>query len=88
MEKNDSSCFILRNLNLENIEEVISETYHQQGASRPPRKPIGIFKALILKRVKQIPSDRELYRRLNNDQDLRKICNIEDYEKTSSAISR
>ena len=27
------------------------------------RNPVGIFKALIVKRLRQIPSDRELYRR-------------------------
>jgi IS5 family transposase len=77
MEKTESSCSILRRLNLDDIEEVVSEVYHQEGAGRPPRKPIGIFKALIVKRVKQIPSDRELYRRLWNDPDLREICDIE-----------
>jgi len=71
----------LRSLNLDNIEEVVSEAYHQEGAGRPPRKPIGIFKALIVKRVKQIPSDRELYRRLWYDQDLREICDIEAEQK-------
>jgi transposase len=81
MEKNESSCSILRSLNLDDIEETLSEAYHQDGAGRPPRKPIGIFKALIVKRVKQIPSDRELYRRLWNDEDLREVCDIEEYEK-------
>ncbi|MGA2683087.1 MAG: transposase, partial [Candidatus Bathyarchaeia archaeon] len=81
MEKNESSCSILRSLNLDDIEETLSEAYHQEGAGRPPRKPIGIFKALIVKRVKQIPSDRELYRRLWNDEDLREVCDIEEYEK-------
>ena len=81
MEKNESSCSILRSLNLDDIEEVVSEAYHQEGAGRPPRKPIGIFKALIVKRVKQIPSDRELYRRLWYDQDLREVCDIEAEQK-------
>ena len=76
-----SSCSILRSLNLDNLEEAVSEGYHQKGAGRPPRKPIGIFKALIMKRVKQISSDKELYRRLSNDPDLREVCDIEDYEK-------
>jgi hypothetical protein len=49
---------------LDDIEEVVSDAYYQEGAGRPPRKSIGIFKALIVKRVKQIPSDRELYRQL------------------------
>jgi transposase len=81
MEKNESSCSILQSLNVDDIEETIEEPYHHKGAGRPPRKPIGIFKALIVKRVKQIPSDRELYRRLWNDEDLREVCNIEENEK-------
>ena len=81
MEKTASSCSILRSLKLDNIEETLTEAYHKTGAGRPPRKPIGIFKALIAKRVKQIPSDRELYRRLWTDEDLREICDIEEYQK-------
>jgi transposase len=81
MEKNESSCSILRSLNLDDIVEVVSEAYHQEGAGRPPRKPIGMFKALIAKRVEQIPSDRELYRRLWIDSDLCDICDIEAKQK-------
>jgi transposase len=66
---------------LDDIEEVVSEAYHQEGAGRTPRKPIGIFKALVVKRVRQIPSDRELYRRLWYDEDLREVCDIETGEK-------
>jgi len=81
MEKNESSCSILRSLNLDDIEETLAEAYHQEGAGRPPRKPIGIFKALVVKRVKQVPSDRELYRRLWNDENLREVCDVEENEK-------
>jgi transposase len=81
MEKNESSCSILRSLNLDDIEETLSEAYHKEGAGRPTRKPLGIFKALVVKRVKQIPSDRELYRRLWHDEDLREVCDIEADEK-------
>ena len=66
---------------MDDVEDGVSEAYHQDGAGRPPRKPIGIFKALIVKRVQQIPSDRELYRRLWSDPDLREICDIEDEQK-------
>jgi transposase, IS5 family len=81
MEHKGNNCSILRSLNLDNIEEVISEAYHKQGAGRPPRKPIGIFKARIMKSVQQIPSDRELYRRLDKDQDLRELCDLADGQK-------
>ena len=53
--------------NLDNIEKTIHTAYHQEGPGRPPRNPLGIFKALMAKRLRQIPSDRELYRRLWND---------------------
>ena len=36
---------------MDDVEEVVSEAYHQEGAGRPPRKPIGVFKALVIKRV-------------------------------------
>jgi hypothetical protein len=44
MEKKETSCSILRNLNLDDIEEVVSEAYHQEGAGRPPRKPSAFSK--------------------------------------------
>jgi len=81
MRKGECSCSILSKLDLDDIEEVVWEPYRKDGAGRPPRNPIGIFKALIVKRLRQIPSDRELYRRLWNDPELRMICDIEDEEK-------
>ena len=81
MEKHEDVTSILSKLNLDKIEETISQPYHQTGAGRPPRKPLGIFKALMIKQLRRIPSDRELYRRLWNDEALREICDIEDHEK-------
>ena len=49
---------------LDDLEEVVWEPYHKDGPGRPPRNPLGIFKALIVKRIRNIPSNRELYRRL------------------------
>ncbi len=81
MEKLEDVTSILSKLNLHDIEETISQPYHKTGPGKPPRSPLGIFKALIVKQLKNIPSDRELYRRLWNDQDLREICDIEEHEK-------
>jgi len=78
----ESSCSILCTLNLDYVEEVVSEAYHRDGLGRPPRKPMGVFKALIIKGVQQIRSDRELYRRLRNDSDLRKVCDIGAEQKS------
>ena len=81
MEKGEDSSFILSKLNLDDIEEVVWEPYHKDGPGRPPRNPMGIFKALITKRLRHIPGDRELYRRLWNDPALRMICDVEAEQK-------
>jgi transposase len=81
MEKREDVASILSKLDLHDIEETLSEPYHTTGPGRPPRNPLGIFKALIVKQLRTIPSDRELYRRLWNDEALREICNIEKHEK-------
>lgn len=72
---------ILSMLDLDDIEDTVSQPYHDAGPGRPPRNPLGIFKALIVKHLRRIPSDRELYRRLWNDEALRNICDIEEHEK-------
>jgi transposase len=78
MEEPELSCAILSKLNLDDIEKVVKEAYHEEdGAGRPPRKPMGIFKSLIVKRLQQIPSERELCRRLWKDDNLRELCDIE-----------
>jgi transposase len=82
VEKPEFSCAILSKLNLDDIEKVVKEAYHKEdGSGRPPRKPMGIFKALIVKRFQQVPSERELCRRLWKDDDLRELCDIEAEEK-------
>lgn len=82
MEKPERSCVILSGLNLDDVESVVLEAYHPHGSpGRPPRKPMGIFKALIVKRVQQVPSDRELCRRLWSDSDMREICSLEAEQK-------
>jgi len=81
MERHEDAVFALSKLNLDNIEKTIHTAYHQEGPGRPPRNPLGIFKALMTKRLRQIPSDRELYRRLWNDPTLKMICDIEEHEK-------
>src|SRR4030042_5244862 len=81
MEKREDVASILSKLDLRDIEETLSQPYHTTGPGRPPRSPLGIFKALIVKQLRSIPSDRELYRRLWNDEALREICDIGEHEK-------
>ncbi len=71
MEKFGDVALILPELDLNDIEKTVWEPYHEEGPGRPPRNPIGIFKALVVKRLRQIPSDRELYQRLWDDPTLR-----------------
>jgi transposase len=62
-------------------EAVLNESYHVKGSSgRPPRKPLGIFKAHLLRRLRHVPSDRMLVRQLWKDPRLRRICDIEENE--------
>jgi hypothetical protein len=78
MDRPEGSCTILSKLKLDNIEKVVKEGYHKMDdPGRPPRKPMGIFKALMVKRLQQIPSERELCRRLWKDDNLRELCDIE-----------
>jgi len=54
----------LSKLNLDDIKEVVKEAYDKEGSpGRPSRKPAGTFKALMVKRLKQVSSERELCRR-------------------------
>lgn len=82
MEEYEGSRFILSRLELDDVERIVQGAYHKKGSvGRPPRKPIGIFKALIIKRVQQVPSDREMCRRLWNDPEMRMMCDIEAEQK-------
>jgi len=57
MKKGECSSFILSRLDLHEIEDVVWEPYHRVGPCRPPRNPVGIFKALIIKRIHQAMCD-------------------------------
>jgi len=81
MEEHEDVVSILSMLDLDDIEDTVSQPHHDDGPGRPPRNPLGIFKALVVKHLRRIPSDRELYRRLWNDESLRNISNIEQHEK-------
>jgi IS5 family transposase len=61
--------------------KVLNEPFHPEDSpGRPPRNPLGIFKAHLLRRLRNIPSDRMLVRQMWKDPRLRKICDIEEYE--------
>jgi transposase len=73
------------------VERIVRSGYHEEGEPRrPPRNPLGIFKAFLVKRLLNIPSERELVRRLTDDLNLRRICEINEGEKPygRSVLSR
>jgi IS5 family transposase len=62
-------------------ETVLNESYHaKDSVGRPPRSPLGVFKAHLLRRLRHVPSDRMLVRQLWKDPRLRRICDIEENE--------
>jgi IS5 family transposase len=62
-------------------QKVLNESYHaKDSVGRPPRKPLGVFKAHLLRRLRHVPSDRMLVRQMWKDPRLRRICDIEEDE--------
>jgi len=77
VERLGEIALILSELDLHDIERVVLEpTMERVRGSRLEIR--WALKALVVKRLRQIPSDRELYRRLWDDPMLREIYNIED----------
>jgi transposase len=63
-------------------QKILSQPFHPVGSrGRPPRNPLGLFKAHIVKRLKHIPSDRMLVRQMWKDPRLKKICDIEENQQ-------
>ena len=71
---------MFKNMDLTFVERLVNRCFHKNGPGRPPRKPIGVFKAHLVKRFLRIKSLRELERRLWGDERLRAICDIEGSE--------
>src|SRR4030067_549018 len=62
-------------------EKVLNESYHaKDSVGRPPRSPLSVFKAHLLRRLRHVPSDRMLVRQLRKDPPLRRLCDIEASE--------
>jgi transposase len=67
---------LLNSLDLGFVQRLLESCYGRSGAGRPPRNPLGLFKAHLAKRFFRINSLRELERRLSIDERLRAICGI------------
>ncbi len=81
---------MLNRLDLLFVEHLITGCYHREGSGRPPRNPLGLFKAHLARRFLRISSLRELEHRLQIDEQLRTLCNIDKDEPAygRSVLSR
>ena len=79
-----------QNVDLSVAEERARECFHATGPGRPPRSPLGLLRAFIVMRMKEMRSLRELSRVLNVDRRIRRICLIGDGERgyPRSVLSR
>lgn len=78
------------NVDLSFAERLVRGCFQTFGPGRPPRKPLGIFKAFIVMRMKGVRSLREISRLLNVDPRLRRLCLIDKSERgyPRSVLSR
>jgi len=81
---------LFQNVDLSIAETQARECFHTTGPGRPPRSPLGLLRAFIVMRMKEMRSLRELSRTLDVDQRLRRLCLIEDDERSypRSVLSR
>jgi hypothetical protein len=81
MKRYETLETLFSKVNLSFAEKVLNEAYHPKDSpGRPPRKPLGVFKAHLLRKLRHVPSDRMLVRQLWKDPRLRRICDIEKNE--------
>jgi transposase len=78
------------NVDLSFAEKLVCGCFHTSGSGRPPRNPLGVFRAFIVMRMKGVRSLREMSRLLNVDSRLRKLCLISVDERgyPRSVLSR
>jgi hypothetical protein len=81
MKRYETLETLIGKVDLSFAEKVLNEAYHSKDSpGRPSRKPLGVFKAHLLRRLRHVPSDRMLVRQLWKDPRLREICDIEKNE--------
>jgi len=71
---------LFRNVDLSFAEAALLGCFHTDGAGRPPRNPLGLFRTFIVMRMKGVRSLREMTRLLDADPRLRKLCLIKPGE--------
>src|SRR3989337_188259 len=78
MKRYETLETLFSKVDLSVAEKVLNVSYRaKDSVGRPPRTPLGLFKAHLLRRLRRIPSDRMLVRQLWKDPRLKRICDIE-----------
>src|SRR4030066_1458419 len=78
MKRYETLETLFSKVDLSFAEKVLKEPFHAIGSrGRPPRKPLGLFKAHLLRRLRHVPSDRMLVSQLWKDPRRKRICDIE-----------
>src|SRR4030066_495858 len=81
MKRYETLETLFSKVDLSLAQKVLNEPFHAVGSrGRPPRNPLGLFKAHLLRRLRHIPSDRMLVRQMWKDPRLKRICDIEAEE--------
>ncbi|MCJ7505278.1 transposase [Candidatus Bathyarchaeota archaeon] len=77
-------------VDLDFVEQALERSYGRRRTGRHPRSLFGQFKTELLKRVARIEGYDELHRLLQNDEDLRMLCDVKEGEKSyhPSILSR
>ena len=89
-DEHESLETFFENVDLSLAERVVCRCFHECGPGRPPRNPLGLFRAFIVMRMKGVRSLREMSRLLNVDPRFRQLCLIEEDERgyPRSVLSR
>jgi transposase len=89
-DEHETLEILFRNVDLSFARSVLLGCFHDSGAGRPSRNPLGVFRAFIVMRMKGVRSLREMTRLLDVDTRLRKLCLIKTGEKgyPRSVLSR
>src|SRR3990170_4555442 len=81
MKRYETLETLFSRVDLSFAKKMLYEPFHPKDSpGRPPRNPLGIFKAHLIRRLRNIPSDRMLVRQMWKDPRLKKVCDIEDDE--------
>ena len=65
---------LFRNIDLNSAQTLLLECFNASGSGRPPRNPMGLFRAHIVMRMKGVRSLREMTRLVDADTQPQENC--------------